>query len=236
MSQEPSPPKSTPSSSPAPSKLGAFTRMMGQIWGIVQPLLLLLVEQLRKWGQWLWDKWWNLVLPQVQNRLPAPWRTRLSKPVLTGITVGVLALFLWLPSAFSPKSPSIAKPPIDSIETPVIETQPAPPPAAIDPERLAKVQERLAQVTEPYGEALLQRVQPSLSRNRLTIQLANSWYQLSPNTQDQLSSELFKRSQQLKFPTLEIQDAEGTLLARSPVVGSKVIVFQRQLPAEISPA
>lgn len=209
---------------------------MGQIWGILQPLLLLFVEQLRKAGQWLWDKWWNLVLPQVQRRLPAPWSTRLSKPVLTGIAVSVLALLLWLPNTFSAKAPSSAEAPIDSIETPVAQTQPAPPAATIDPEQRAKIQERLAQVTEPYGEALIQRVQLSPNQSRLTVQIADAWYQLSPDIQDQLSSALLKRSQQLKFPTLEIQDSEGTLLARSPVVGSKVIVFQRQFPTESSPA
>ncbi|HEY9698587.1 MAG TPA: hypothetical protein V6D10_15095 [Trichocoleus sp.] len=233
MTQEPSPPKSPASPSPAPSKLGAFTRMVGQLWGIVQPIIVLIIGQLRQLGQWLWDKWWNWVLPQVQKRLPDPWNTRLSKPILTAITASILAIFLWLPNAFSAQSPSIAEVP-DPVIAPTTEIQPAPPPT-IAPDRLAKIQERLTQVAEPYGEALVQTVQPSLSRSRLTVKLAHAWYQLAPDAQDQLSNELLKRSQQLKFSALEIQDAEGTVLARSPVVGSKAIVLQRHPSAEISP-
>ena len=74
------------------------------------------------------------------------------------------------------------------------------------------------------------------SRNRLTLTLADSWYSLTPKRQDTLVDGIFKRSQKLTFQKLSLIRGDGTLLARSPVVGQAMIIVQRQLPEPVTPS
>jgi hypothetical protein len=55
----------------------------------------------------------------------------------------------------------------------------------------------------------------------------DAWYELRASRQNKLAAEMLDRAQELEFNRLVITDAEGTLLARSPVVGSEMIILQR---------
>jgi hypothetical protein len=52
-------------------------------------------------------------------------------------------------------------------------------------------------------------------------------YRLNATEQDQLARDLLKRSRNLSFNNLEILDFEGHRVARSPVIGETMIIFER---------
>ncbi|MEP0910064.1 hypothetical protein NDI45_03900 [Leptolyngbya sp. GB1-A1] len=211
----------------SPSKAATLQRLLGQFSGIAQTVLAAGVKLggnlLRSAGK----LWWNTILPFVQGLLPAPWNRRLSKPVLTGITIALLTLLLWLASTLSrPAVSSVEEPPTSSQELRAPESRASRPEPALSPEKLIRLQEKLAQVTESYGEAFILSVQPGV-RHHLTLTLGDRWYSLPAETQDQLARELWERSRQFDFTQLEILDLEDQRIARSPVVGQQMLILKR---------
>ncbi len=79
---------------------------------------------------------------------------------------------------------------------------------------------------------LIQSVQANFRSSRLTIKVGEGWYGLSQPQQNTLANEMLQRAKELDFSKLEITDAEGTLLARSPVVGPEMIILRRQVGEE----
>lgn len=214
----------------SPSKAAALQRLLGQISGIVLAVLTASAK-------FVGNLWWNTILPVIQGLLPSPWNRRLSKPILTGIAIALLTLVLWLTSTLnrpalsstdeSPKSPAIERPAISS---------PARPEPVLSSEKLARIQEKLAQTAEPYGETLIASVQPKI-RHHLTLTLDDRWYRLPTESQDQLVRDLWNRSRQLDYAQLEILDLEDQRIARSPVVGEEMLILKRTSPrAAIEPA
>jgi hypothetical protein len=101
--------------------------------------------------------------------------------------------------------------------------------ASISPEQImvTDIQSQVVAATNRYGEALIQSVQTNFKLGRLIIQLTDAWYQLTPNRQEQLLDDLLDRSQSLKFKKLVVADSEKHLIARSPVVGSEMVILRR---------
>lgn len=157
-----------------------------------------------------------------------PWRTKPAALWTVGIT---LVLFFWLkPSHTVVAKTSAVRP----VTTNVVETldQVLPPELgdqAISPEQImvTDIQAQVAEVSNRYGEALIQSVQTNFKLGRLVIQMTEAWYQLSPNRQDQLLADLLDRAQGLKFKKLIIADQARALVARSPVVGDRMVVVRR---------
>ncbi|WP_190563813.1 hypothetical protein [Trichocoleus sp. FACHB-262] len=143
------------------------------------------------------------------------------------------------PIVVEPEIPTIA----DAPEVPADLVAPEPPepvevtpPAPIEPpapvlspqeQILASIQAKVAEVTNQYAENLVQSVQTNLVGNRLTVKLSDRWYNLQNSQQDQLASGVLAKAKTLDFTKLEITDAEGKLLARTPVVGSGMVILQR---------
>jgi hypothetical protein len=223
----------------SPSKTATFQRLLEQLGGIAQAVLAALLKVSGNLLQSAGKLWWNTILPFVQGLLPAPWNQRLSKPVLTGITIALLTLMLWLTSTLSRPavSSSVRESPAPSTEAPrAPQSTAARPESALSPEKLIRIQEKLAQVAEPYGEALILSVQPKV-RHHLTLTLDDRWYALPPESQDQLARQLWERSRQLDFTQFEILDLEDQRIARSPVVGQQMLILKRvgRLPAVAPP-
>lgn len=229
MSQEP--PQSTPSSAsaksadaaPQRSKLQVLLRMLRQIWEIVLALVPVVLTVLRQLGQvaltslqWL-QRRWAALLPRIRTLLPA-WNTKLPDAVFTAVAVALLLLLFWLPVRllFHPAATA-------SLDQPTQST-PAPNPAP-DLEKIAAIQAQMAEATAESTESLIQAVQVNFLRSRLTASVSPDWYTLPDAEREQLANELLKRSKKLDFHTLEIVDLEGTLLARSPVVGKKMVIL-----------
>lgn len=199
---------------------GASTAYKGTIyaWGI-----------LRTGGQKFWA-WWNQVLPQIRGLLPASLQTQLPDAVLTGAIAAILILLVWItPSLFfsKPSAKVVTRPP-----------SPAPtlPPSTPTPEQppIAQIQDQVAEVSNQYANGLIQSVQANFRASRLTVNISNGWYELTETQQSKLANDILKRAQQLNFMKLELTDSQGTLLARSPVVGPEMVILRATKPPTAS--
>jgi hypothetical protein len=106
---------------------------------------------------------------------------------------------------------------------------PPPPPLKLTPEQalIARIQDQVAAISNRYANGLVQSVQANFRGSRLIVNISDDWYSLSRSQQDKLAGELLRRSQDLDFLKLEMVDGAGTLLARSPIVGTEMILFKR---------
>jgi hypothetical protein len=92
---------------------------------------------------------------------------------------------------------------------------------------IAQIQDQVADVSDRYVNGLIQSVQANFRSSRLTVNAGDGWYALTEMQQDKLANELRDRAQQLNFVKLDLADSEGALLARSPVVGTEMVVLRR---------
>lgn len=114
---------------------------------------------------------------------------------------------------------------IEAIEESEAESEPV----QLSPEELliASIQERVMEVTSQYTQGIVQTIQANFRADVLLVKVSNGWYELSDSQQDKLANQMLEKSQSLDFSTLEIIDKEENLVARSPVVGSQMIVLRR---------
>lgn len=139
-----------------------------------------------------------------------------------------------------PASPDETLRPPRSAAKPPAAPQPSPLPSPTAPARpalpdqplVAAIQEQMTSVTDAYSESLIQTIRASFRSGRLRVNLGDGWYALSPASQDKLAAELLKQATRLDFTKLELVAPDGTLLARSPVVGDRMIILKRSLQPE----
>ena len=149
-----------------------------------------------------------------------------------------------IPEENSPLDPQLPK----DIETEPQITEPTPIPldltspgkaknlkiATIEPELtftpeqslIAVLQSKLAEITDNYDPDLFNNIQVDLPGKRLLIEVTDNWYELNEVSQDKLANEILKRTRRLNFDQLKLQDPTGTLVARNPVVGDRIIILQ----------
>ncbi len=117
-------------------------------------------------------------------------------------------------------------------EIPIIKSEPVnnepKPKLKLNPEQslIAAIQEQVTKITSEYGDGLIISLQANFISSRLIIKASNDWYELDPERKQAVANEILGRSRKLDFKKLAITDPEGKLVARSPVVGQKVIVLQ----------
>lgn len=79
--------------------------------------------------------------------------------------------------------------------------------------------------------SLISAVRSLESNHRLQATLDSAWYELPSTSQTQAAQNLWEKFQALSktapFDQLELLDQDGNLIARSPVVGSQIIVLRR---------
>ncbi|PSB29781.1 hypothetical protein [Stenomitos frigidus] len=104
-----------------------------------------------------------------------------------------------------------------------------PPPLKLTPEQtlIARIQDQVAAISNQYASGLVQSVQANFRGSRLIVNISDGWYSLSRSQQDNLAGEISRRTENLDFIKLELVDATGKLLARSPIVGSEMIILKR---------
>jgi hypothetical protein len=195
------------------------------VWRVTRPVLVKLWQIILFLLNLIWKGWLTL-LPLIRRILPPAW-AELPNSVLTAIALVLLVGGIWLTSALTPDRPTqtATAPPA---EQPTV-TAPAPA-RTLGPRKMAALQEQLMDITAPYGEDLIRSLQFNLERSRIELTLSPAWYTLSAEAQNNLANDLLKRTTKLKFQTLEVLDENETLLARSPVVGKTMVIFQRSLP------
>ncbi|GAB4476378.1 MAG: hypothetical protein OHK0037_37970 [Elainellaceae cyanobacterium] len=132
------------------------------------------------------------------------------------------------PSRPAAKPQPLPTPQPSPLPTPTVPARPTLP----DQPLVAAIQEQITSVTDAYSENLIQTIQASFRSGRLRVNLGEGWYALSPVSQDKLAADLLRRSTKLDFTKLELVAPDGTLLARSPVVGDRMIILKRSLQPE----
>jgi hypothetical protein len=126
------------------------------------------------------------------------------------------------PAKFKSKLPDLAAPkkpePVEIIP---------PPPLTPEQSLIAAIQTQVADITNRLGGGLVKSVDADFSIGLLTVKVAEDWYKLSDVEQNQLASQMWKEANSLDFSKLQIANLEGKLIARSPVVGSEMIILER---------
>ena len=183
--------------------------------------------------------WWDSVLEQIRGLLPQEWQDKLSDWVLTGILASAIVFLMLGAASLVPKpSSEIAEIPPEAIETPPELKAPsrskkveiAPPPEPIlTPEQnfIAAIQDELVGLTREYPQKLVEAIETNFFTSKLIVTVGEPWYELSSRKQDKFANTILKRSQKLDFRKLEIVNQQGNLLARNPVVGNNMVIFQR---------
>lgn len=196
---------------------------------------------------------WGRAIAQLRLIVPEAWTAKLSDQVLGGIVVGVLLVGLWLfssllslggdrpatvsnssrevpamPSMSTP-APQLTLPTTAPFQLPEASTDSPPLPLNLPPEQslIAAIQEQVADITGEYEEGLIQSIQANFRTSLLTVAVGADWYALSEPQQDQLANDLLKRSHDLEFSRLILTNELGEVLARSPVVGDRMVVLVR---------
>jgi len=140
------------------------------------------------------------------------------------------------PSKPTPAPTATPSPVSSPSPAPTPKPTPTPPPLKLTPEQtlIARIQDQVAEVSDQYVNGLIQSVQANFRASRLTVKMGDGWYNLLTPQQDSLANDVLKRAQQLNFIKLEMVDAQGNLLARSPVIGSEMVVLKRSLVTSAS--
>ena len=63
----------------------------------------------------------------------------------------------------------------------------------------------------------------------LIVELSNDWYDLNAEEQDKLANQMFEQAQGLDFSKLQVINSQGRMVARSPAIGSEMIILERSL-------
>ena len=249
------PPTPKPTTQNSASGFQKVVQTLVQTWNQVQPIAKIqnLWTRLRPILSKI-PVWWKVALTKIRSLLPLSVSQKLpNDTLLTGAIIGILIFVIWVTSIFSPdKAPQIAEvspAPIVApapaeltapvaIEAPAELTAPtaaepveviAPPPPVLTPEQslIAAIQKQVADITTQYADGLIEAIQANFQVSLLTVKVSNDWYSFDTSTQDELATDMWRRAQDLSFKKLQLTDSEGMLLARSPVVGSNMVVLKR---------
>jgi cytoskeletal protein RodZ len=130
-----------------------------------------------------------------------------------------------------PENPTIAAKPATatSATTPKVEPKVAAP--APKPKPLTAAEKNLGRFREAAGDraALLTGVKPVGGKEKVQVSLADEWYELDSASQDSLAAGLLAKAKVRNFAGLELLDGQGNVLARSPVVGSEMVILVREM-------
>ncbi|MCP2729580.1 hypothetical protein [Limnofasciculus baicalensis] len=104
----------------------------------------------------------------------------------------------------------------------------APAPVELTPEEriIANIQNQLTEITDEYTNGLIQSIQANFRGSFLVVTISNAWYELNESQQNKLGNAILNQAKNLDFSKLEIINSAGNLIARSPVIGSHLIIFQ----------
>jgi hypothetical protein len=170
---------------------------------------------------------WTTALQQLRRLLPTPLR-QLSGAILVAIVVLLITVSIWIiDGLFVPGvDPAVANQPTAVVSNPVgagSELNSSPEQAFIE-----AIQGQLSDLTSQYSDDLIQTLRVDINRNLLIVQLNPSWYQINDDRQDRVTDKMWLQAKANKFSKLEIQDADGISIGRSPVVGNHLIILRRR--------
>ena len=91
---------------------------------------------------------------------------------------------------------------------------------------VAALQTKLGKLTEGYPTEFIELIKVDPQQNSILVEVNDEWYGLNESRQNKVGNAILERSRQLKFDRLKFQDSTGTLVARNPVVGDKIIILE----------
>jgi hypothetical protein len=103
-------------------------------------------------------------------------------------------------------------------------------PVKLTPEQrfIAAIQTQVTQTAQKYVEdPSIESLNANFEGSLLQIRVADHWFGLASEKQNQLAENWLQQAREFDFQTLEIVDRNGSLVARSPVVGSQMIILKR---------
>ena len=166
--------------------------------------------------------------PAVAKQPPVPTKPVLTRPVSRPIAQRPTVVPKSAPAPTLQPSVSSPRPaaPVPQPKVMAAKPQVSPSPA-ID---LVEIQTQLASAAAGIGEVgdgLVASVKTANANQQLKVSLGTAWDSLSDADRKAAAQKLWVRSQKLEFSKLELLDSTNTLVARSPVVGSNVIMLQQ---------
>ncbi len=159
---------------------------------------------------------------------PQPVREPVSRPY-DSQSMPIADLSAPMPAQTSVRSQPVAKAvaPIAVAQTPV--QTPVSQPEILNPEASRRLQ--LRQNLDLIANALVPQsivgIRPNDRSKSLTVTLNDAWYRSPEESQNNLSNSLLVIAQGQGYSHLQLEDTEGTVVARNPVVGDGMIVVQR---------
>ena len=91
--------------------------------------------------------------------------------------------------------------------------------------RRLKLRQNLDIIADSLVDNAIVSIRPS--GRSLTITLSDAWYRSSEDTQTKLTNSLLITTQGQGYSQLRLEDTEGSLIARNPVIGEGMIILQR---------
>ena len=195
---------------------------------------------------------WQSIVKLVRSLLPASLSQKLSDPMLNAAIAAILIVALGstlnvlsgkpadkiaigpstnLPDIVAPSAPKSAfkskLPDLVAPSAPKPVEIALPPPLTPEQSLIVGIQNQVAEITNRLGGGLVKSIQANFVSSILIVKIAEDWYALSELEQNQLVNQMFKEANLLDFRNLEIRNVKGKLIARSPVVGSEMIILER---------
>ncbi len=93
---------------------------------------------------------------------------------------------------------------------------------------IALIESEINQISSQY-QTLIKSINADSKHSLLQVYLNDAWYNLNTSQQDKFAREMLAKVKRLDFSILEIRDGAENLVARSPVVGSQMIIWRRSL-------
>jgi hypothetical protein len=93
---------------------------------------------------------------------------------------------------------------------------------------IASIENQVAQISDRFASGLIQSIQANIRSSSLAVTISDGWYDIKQSQQDQLLAQMLQRAKEMDFSHLDILDSQGRLVARNPVVGTDMIIFQRR--------
>ncbi|MDJ0726075.1 MAG: hypothetical protein QNJ38_13260, partial [Prochloraceae cyanobacterium] len=91
---------------------------------------------------------------------------------------------------------------------------------------IASIDKQIETVLVNYNKAGIAKIEPNFVADTLTIQLADDWQELDRKTKEKMTNEWLEESRKFEFKKLAIIDREGTLVARSPIIGKNIVILK----------
>ena len=184
-------------------------------------------------------------VPNLNSQLDRALETPLLEPTkLDDSQSDIEPIVVDLPSAAEPtvESETIAETIPPDLESPgraknlkIVAIEPK---VSFTPEQtlIGALQSKVANLTQDYPSEAIAEVRVDVPQSSLAVEVTDSWYELQEPEQTKLANEMLKRSRQLGYTKLELKDAEGTLVARNPVIGEEIVILQnsKDEPVEIN--